>query len=111
MPVRETRPCVGHMPTRLLRLLGLITEPVVSLPSPRLANHAAMAAPVPLLEPPPYLAGLYGLTTRPFKVPPPLLPTPYQSDWFSFASTMTPAARRRAMTNASRSGCDIAIGA
>src|SRR3954466_8863323 len=110
MPVREIRPCVAATPTRLFKVVGLVMEPVVSLPRPIVANHAAMAAPVPELEPPPLFTGLYRLTTRAFSVPPPCSPTPYQSDWLSLPKIIAPCARRRAMTNESRDGWEVAIG-
>ena len=52
MPARLTSPCVATMPARLLNAEGPRTEPPVSVPTPTVANHAAIETPVPLLEPP-----------------------------------------------------------
>jgi hypothetical protein len=52
MPVRLASPCVPRMPARLLWDAGMRIEPQVSLPMPTAAKLAAMAAPVPPLEPP-----------------------------------------------------------
>ena len=52
IPVRLESPCVPRRPTRLLKDAGTRIEPQVSLPMPTAAKLAAMAAPVPLLEPP-----------------------------------------------------------
>src|SRR2546422_1060963 len=57
MPVRLASPCVPRMPARLLWDAGMRIDPQVSLPMPTAAKLAAMAAPVPPLEPP-------GLRTR-----------------------------------------------
>ena len=51
MPLRDTRPIVGFRPTRPVTLLGQTMEPSVSLPTPIAARFAAIAAPVPELEP------------------------------------------------------------
>ena len=51
MPVRETRPTVGLMPTRPLALEGQTMEPSVSVPTATTARPAAIAAPEPELEP------------------------------------------------------------
>ena len=58
-------------PTRLASVAGITIEPVVSLPSPTVPNHAAIAEPVPELEPPGDFAALYGLITAPASVLPP----------------------------------------
>ena len=52
IPLRLARPCVPRIPTRLLCDAGMRIEPQVSLPMPTAAKLAAIAAPVPPLEPP-----------------------------------------------------------
>src|SRR5205807_9961462 len=51
IPLRLTSPSVGLMPTRPLLLDGETIEPSVSVPTPTAARLAAIAAPVPELEP------------------------------------------------------------
>ena len=51
-PDRLTSPCVGRSPTRLPNAAGMRIEPQVSEPQPTAAKLAAMAAPVPPLDPP-----------------------------------------------------------
>ena len=51
IPLRPQRPTVGLMPTRPQMLEGEMIEPSVSLPIPTVANVAAIAAPVPELDP------------------------------------------------------------
>ena len=80
MPVRLTSPCVVEKPTRLLSVLGMTIEPLVSLPSPTVPSQAAIDPPVPELEPPVIFFALYGLIGWPASVLPPLGATPYQSD-------------------------------
>jgi len=52
IPVRLARPCVPRTPTKLLCEAGMRIDPQVSLPMPTAAKLAAIAAPVPPLEPP-----------------------------------------------------------
>ena len=52
IPLRLARPCVSRIPTRLLCDAEMRIEPQVSLPMPTAAKLAAIAAPVPPLEPP-----------------------------------------------------------
>ena len=52
MPAMLDNPFVGRKPTRLLCDAGMRMEPHVSVPIPTAAKLAAMAAPVPPLEPP-----------------------------------------------------------
>src|SRR5207245_4946273 len=61
MPERLTRPTVGLMPTRELAPEGQITEPSVSVPTPAAARLAAIATPVPELEPQGLRSVAYGL--------------------------------------------------
>ena len=51
MPLRLTSPTVGLMPTRPAALLGQTMDPSVSVPTPTTAKLAAIAEPVPELEP------------------------------------------------------------
>src|SRR5438094_9096573 len=51
IPLRLANPCVPRIPTRLLWDAGMRIEPQVSLPIPTAAKLAAIAAPVPPLEP------------------------------------------------------------
>src|SRR5512145_2810866 len=71
MPARETRPTVGLMPTSELADDGQTMEPSVSVPMPAAARFAAMAAPVPELEPQALRSRAYGFLQRP---PRPLQP-------------------------------------
>src|SRR2546430_12430406 len=60
MPVRETRPSVGLIPTSPHAAEGHTTEPSVSVPTPTAPRLAAMAAPVPELEPQGLRSSTYG---------------------------------------------------
>ena len=51
MPLRLTRPTVGLSPTRPFTDAGQMMLPSVSVPMPTAARLAAIAAPVPELEP------------------------------------------------------------
>ena len=51
IPERLTSPMVGLMPTSALTEEGQTTDPSVSVPTPTAARFAAMAAPVPELDP------------------------------------------------------------
>ena len=51
MPDRLTRPTVGLIPTSPLTAEGQTIDPSVSVPTPIAASCAAMAAPVPELDP------------------------------------------------------------
>ena len=55
MPHRLIRPIVGLMPASIVALLGMITEPCVSVPT--LAAQKLAAAPAPELDPPVPSAG------------------------------------------------------
>ena len=55
MPQRLMRPSVGRIPTSMLALDGLITEPPVSVPT--LPAQKLAAVPTPELEPPVLSAG------------------------------------------------------
>src|SRR5687768_7538116 len=71
MPLWLTRPTVGFRPTRPFDDDGQTTEPSVSVPTPTAAKFAAIAAPVPVLEPHALRLSAYGLRVRP---PRPLQP-------------------------------------
>ena len=51
MPLRLTRPTVGFSPTRPATDAGQMMLPSVSVPTPTAARLAAIAVPVPELEP------------------------------------------------------------
>ena len=51
MPVRLTSPSVGFTPTSPQLFDGETINPSVSVPTPTAARFAAMAAPVPELDP------------------------------------------------------------
>src|SRR5215470_13640372 len=71
MPARLTRPSVGLIPTRLFTDAGHVIEPSVSVPTPAAARLAAIAAPVPELDPHALRSSAYGFLVRP---PRPLQP-------------------------------------
>ena len=52
MPERDTMPKVPTMPVTLLLADGLCTETLVSVPIAKVEKLAAMATPLPLLDPP-----------------------------------------------------------
>src|SRR5262249_58424236 len=66
-----TRPPVGLIPTRLFAPDGHTIDPSVSVPTPIAARFAAIAAPVPELEPQGFRSSAYGFFTWP---PRPLQP-------------------------------------
>src|SRR4029077_10884387 len=70
-PERLTSPTVGFRPTSEFAPDGHRMEPSVSVPTPTAAKFAAIAAPVPELEPHGLRSSAYGLRTRP---PRPLQP-------------------------------------
>ena len=92
IPVRLASPCVPRMPTRLLCEAGMRIDPQVSLPIPTAAKFAAMAAPVPPLEPPGLRSSAYGLRVWPNSEPSVVIPRA-NSCMFDLAMTMTPASR------------------
>ena len=55
IPCVLANPLVGRSPKRLLLEAGIRIDPQVSLPHPIVAKFAAIAAPVPPLEPPGFL--------------------------------------------------------
>src|SRR5882757_10167017 len=106
MPARLMSPRVGLMPTSPDADDGQTTEPSVSVPTPIAARFAAIADPVPELEPQALRLSTYGFSVSP---PRPLHPL---VEWverkfahslrFVFARMIAPASRRRAATKASR---------
>src|SRR5437762_4259152 len=65
MPDRLIRPTVGFIPTNELWVEGQTIEPSVSVPMPAMARFAAIAAPVPELEPQALRSSAYGFFVRP----------------------------------------------
>lgn len=51
MPSRLTKPMVGFRPTKAATAAGQMMLPSVSVPMPTVASPAAIALPVPALEP------------------------------------------------------------
>src|SRR5688572_22373660 len=65
MPLRLTMPTVGLMPTRPFTEAGQMMLPSVSVPTPIAARLAAIAAPVPELEPHGLRSRTYGFFVCP----------------------------------------------
>src|SRR6185436_7713167 len=65
IPVLLTSPIVGLMPTSAFAPEGHTIDPSVSVPTPIAARFAAIAAPVPELEPQGFRSSAYGLFTCP----------------------------------------------
>src|SRR6188768_1055528 len=108
MPVRLTRPTVGFNPARPLTDAGQMMLPSVSVPMPIAARLAAMAAPVPELEPHGLRSSAYGF----FVCPPRELQPEEERVERKLAHSLrlvlpritAPAARNRVTRNASRLG-------
>src|SRR6267143_6725333 len=108
MPAPLISPSVGLTPTSEQADEGQTIEPSVSVPTPTAARLAAMAAPVPELDPQGLRSSAYGFLHCP---PRPLQPL---DDWLprKFAHSLRlvlpritpPAARSRSATTASRGG-------
>src|SRR5215210_1619516 len=73
IPVRLTRPTVGLIPTRPLAPDGHTIDPSVSVPTPTTARFAAIAAPVPALDPHGLRSRTYGFFTCPPRALQPLV--------------------------------------
>src|SRR5260370_27012129 len=108
IPAPSINPSVGFTPTSEQALDGQTIEPSVSVPTPTVARLAAIAAPVPELEPQGLRSSAYGFLHWP---PRPLHPDTAwverklaHSEWFVFPRITAPAARSRPATAASRSG-------
>src|SRR5690242_3347004 len=110
MPAPPTRPTVGLMPTRPFAPDGHTIDPSVSVPTPIAARFAAIAAPVPELEPHGLRSSTYGFLTCPPRALQPLLDFVERmfahSLRFVLPRITAPAARSRATTNASCAGRD-----
>lgn len=104
-PAREIRPLVGRKEKREFALAGDRRELTVSVPVPKTANDAAMAAPVPPELPPGVRPRSYG-----FRVWPPKLDTESPSSassWrFALPRMTAPALRKAATVGASWAGMD-----
>src|SRR5688572_20922882 len=103
IPVRLTSPTVGLSPTRPFTADGHMMLPSVSVPTPIAARLAAIATPLPELDPHGLRSSTYGFFVCP--------PRELQPDVdriermfahslrFAFASTTAPAARSRSTRN------------
>src|SRR5437588_8314515 len=110
MPARLIKPSVVLIPTNEFAFEGQTTEPSVSVPIPIVARFAAIAAPVPELEPQGFRSSTYGFFVWP---PRPLQPL---VEWlerklahslrFVLPMITAPASRRRLVTNESCGGID-----
>src|SRR5512144_1990543 len=102
MPARLTRPRVGLMPTSPLPDDGQTTDPSVSVPMPIAARFAAIAAPVPELDPHGLRSSTYGLSVCPPRPLHPLVECVERkfahSLRFVLPMMIAPAARRRSAT-------------
>src|SRR4029453_9689305 len=108
MPLRLTRPPVGFSPTSPQHDAGLVIDPSVSVPTAIAHRSAAMAAPVPELDPLGLRSSAYGLRV----CPPRLLQPEVERRARKFAHSLKlvlpritqPASRNRVTRNASRCG-------
>src|SRR5688572_19427576 len=104
--VRLTKPTVGLKPTIPLTLAGQVIEPSVSVPIAAQARPAAIAAPLPEDEPQALRSVACGLRVWPPTALQPLVERVERmlahSDKLVLPSTTPPAARRRAISGASR---------
>src|SRR5262245_38965306 len=107
IPAGLTSPRVGRTPTRLLAEAGDRIDWPVSEPVPSTPKLAAIAAPVPPLEPPGVRDKSYG-----FRVWPPseltVVPLHASSIRLALAITIAPASRSRLTTKPSDAGIDFA---
>src|ERR1700760_2056098 len=108
MPARLIRPRVGLMPTRPDAEEGQTTEPSVSVPIPIAARFAAIADPVPELEPQALRSSTYGFFVTPPRPLQPLVECVERkfahSLRFVLPRITAPASRRRETMNASLGG-------
>src|SRR5947208_2552049 len=106
MPAPSMRPTVGFMPTSEQALDGQTIEPSVSVPMPTAAKLAAIAAPVPELEPHGLRSSAYGLAHCPPRALQPLDDRVERifahSERFVLPRITAPAARSLATSGASR---------
>src|SRR3954454_1513874 len=112
MPPPLISPSVGLMPTSAQDDDGQTTEPSVSVPTPTAARFAAMAAPVPELEPHGLRSSTYGLRVWPPRPLHPLVECVERkfahSLRFVLPRMTAPAARRLLTTPASFAAIDSA---
>src|SRR3954464_7059893 len=106
MPARLMSPRVGLMPTRPAADDGQTTLPSVSVPTPIAARFAAIADPVPELEPQALRLSTYGFNVSPPRPLQPLVECVERkfahSLRFVLPRMTAPASRSRAATKASR---------
>src|SRR4029453_9701146 len=110
IPDRLTRPRVGLIPTSPLAPDGQTIDPSVSVPTPIAPRFAAIAAPVPELEPHGFRSNAYGFLTRPPRALHPLVERVDRkfahSLMFVLPRITAPAARSRSTMKASRDAID-----
>src|SRR3954453_2354950 len=108
MPARLTRPSVGLIPTNTDADDGKTTEPSVSVPIPTVARFAAIADPVPELDPHALRSSTYGFFVSPPRPDQPLDECVERKFAHSlrlvFPRITAPASRRRWTMNASDGG-------
>src|SRR5262245_7479213 len=106
IPERLTSPTVGLTPTSPFAEDGHTIEPSVSVPTPTAARFAAIAAPVPELDPHGLRSRTYGLRVSPPRLLHPLTECVERKFAHSlrlvFPMITAPAARSRRAMNASR---------
>src|SRR6476469_6075119 len=106
IPVLRRRPIVGLIPTSAFAPDGHTIDPSVSVPTPIAARLAAIAAPVPELDPHGLRSSAYGFFTCPPRALHPLVDFVERkfahSLRFVLPRMTAPAARSRAATNESR---------
>src|SRR5262245_33176361 len=106
MPERLTSPTVGLIPTSPFAADGHTMDPSVSVPTPIAARFAAIATPVPELEPHGFRSSAYGFLTRPPRALHPLVECGDRkfahSLMFVLPRITAPAARSRSTIKASR---------
>src|SRR5258706_5931810 len=107
-PALLTRPGVGRRPTRWWAEGEERIDGPVSLPIPSTAKLAAIAAPVPPLEPPGVRVRSYGFRTWPPRL---LIDTPPRANScrLAFARMRAPALRIFATVKASAGGTEFFI--
>src|SRR3954451_14958989 len=105
MPARLMRPSVGLIPTNPDADDGQTTDPSVSVPTPTVARFAAIADPVPELDPQALRSSTYGFFVSPPRPLQPLVECVERKFAHSlslvFPRITAPASRRRETMNAS----------
>src|SRR3954453_14125565 len=106
MPARLTRPSVGLIPTSPDADDGQTTEPSLPFPMPTAARFAAIADPVPELDPQALRSSTYGFFVSPPRPDQPLVECVERKFAHSlrlvFPKITAPASRSRETMNASR---------